>query len=74
MPAFLVYGVVLLFMSVSALACFMANTLAGVLIACGGALCVSKAGPFPCRIGYGKIKKPRRRETALIRAGVLALV
>ena len=38
MPAFLVYGVVLLIMSVSALACFMANTLAGVLIACGGAL------------------------------------
>ena len=38
MPAFMVYGVVLMIMCISALACFMTNTLAGILIACGGAL------------------------------------
>ena len=38
MSAFVVYGVVLLIMCVSALACFMANTLAGILLSFAGAL------------------------------------
>lgn len=38
MPMFIIYGVSLLFMCVSALGCFSLNNLAGILIACGGAL------------------------------------
>lgn len=37
-PAFVVYGLVLVFMCVSAISCFLISTLAGILIACGGAL------------------------------------
>jgi len=38
MPMFIIYGVSLLFMCVSALGCFSLNNLSGILIACGGAL------------------------------------
>ena len=38
LPAFISYGVVLMIMCVSALACFTTNTLSGILIALGGAL------------------------------------
>ena len=38
LPAFIVYGAVLIMMSVSALACFTLHTAAGIMIAFGGAL------------------------------------
>ena len=38
MPMFIVYGISLLFMCICAIGCFSLNNLAGILIACGGAL------------------------------------
>ncbi len=38
LPAFAVYGTSLVFMSACAIGCFPSGTLAGILIACGGAL------------------------------------